>query len=50
MPLLCYDYNRKTKSILEDESKTSAFFYVCLASLSDRSKESMSYYGYVLIF
>ena len=26
MPLLCYDYNRKTKSILEDESKTSAFF------------------------
>ena len=49
MPLLCYDYNRKTKSILEDESKTSAFF-MCLASLSDRSKESMSYYGYVLIF
>ena len=25
-------------------------FYVCLASLSDISKESMSYYGYVLIF
>ena len=36
-------------SILEDESKKT-HFYVCLASLSDISKESMSYYGYVLIF
>ena len=38
MPLLCYDCNRQTKSKLEDENKASAFFDVCLASLSDEKK------------
>ena len=34
MPLLCYDCNRQTKSILEDENKPNNIFYVYLASLS----------------
>ena len=34
MPLLCYDCNSQTKSILEIENKTN-IFYVCLANLSD---------------
>ena len=35
MPFLRYDCNG-TKRKIEDENKTNTYFYICLASLSDK--------------
>ena len=52
MPVLCYDCQRQTKSKLEDETRKTDFFYLCLASFYDKNKhkktESMFFYSCII--